>query len=418
MEDAIIKVKDLSKRYRLGIRTKSSDTLTGRLLDIIKAPVNNFKQLRSMSSFKGNEENVHWALRHIDFEVKQGEVLGIIGHNGAGKSTLLKILSRITPPSEGEIEITGRVSSLLEVGTGFHPELTGRDNIFMNGTIHGMTRREIASKLDEIIEFSGVEKYIDTPVKFYSSGMKVRLGFAVAAHLEPEILIIDEVLAVGDAKFQKKCLGKMKDVSESGRTVLFVSHDMNSIQNLCTRAILLNSGAIRFEGPTLDVVNHYNETIREAPNVLGNAIFRISSFHLNDILLGESPGVRCGEEFKIAAVIESDKGFKSPHLKITIRDLNGVPITVLSNIYSGFDFSDIDSPIINMECMVNKTPFAPGTYKADIEFRNNMKVEFRVTDALFFEILDADFYNSGKLMKNKAKGVMLETNWQFSTISK
>lgn len=418
MKEPAITVNNLSKRYRLGFRNKKSDTLSGKIADVLKAPVRNFKRLRSMSKFGIEDANIHWALKDVNFNVYQGEVLGIIGHNGAGKSTLLKILSRITPPTTGDIEITGRVSSLLEVGTGFHPELTGRDNIFMNGTIHGMTRREIASKLDEIIEFSGIEKYIDTPVKFYSSGMKVRLGFAVAAHLEPEILIIDEVLAVGDAKFQKKCLGKMKDVSESGRTVLFVSHDMNSIQNLCSRAILLNAGSIRFEGPTLDVVNHYNENMRETPNVIGNDHFKITSINLNDTLLSESPGVRCGEEFKFEATIESETGFKSPHLKIIIRDLNGVPITVLSNIYAGYDFDNITSPVIKLECLVNKTPFAPGSYKADVEFRNNMKVEFRFLDALFFEILDADFYNSGKLMKNKAKGVMLENSWQFSPVNK
>ncbi len=244
MSETVIKVSNLSKKYRIGYREKKNDTLFGRMGDIIKSPVSNFRKIRDMANFSDNGENVHWALKDIDFEVKEGQVLGIIGHNGAGKSTLLKILSRITPPSIGEIEITGRVSSLLEVGTGFHSELTGRDNIYMNGTIHGMTRREIASKLDEIVDFSGVEKYIDTPVKFYSSGMKVRLGFAVAASLEPEILIIDEVLAVGDAEFQKKCIGKMKDVADHGRTILFVSHDMGAVKNLCPETIILKGGRI------------------------------------------------------------------------------------------------------------------------------------------------------------------------------
>ncbi len=207
-------------------------------------------------SVKGASDWV-WALKNISFDVKQGEVLGIIGKNGAGKSTLLKLLSQVTLPSEGNIKIKGRIASLLEVGTGFHPELTGRENIFLNGAILGMTKVEIKSKLDEIVDFSGVEKYLDTPVKRYSSGMMVRLGFAVAAHLEPEILIVDEVLAVGDAEFQKKCVGKMKDVSSAGRTVLFVSHQMGIINQLCDRAILLKAGNIFADGATKKIVDQY-----------------------------------------------------------------------------------------------------------------------------------------------------------------
>lgn len=223
----IIKVSNLSKRYRLGLREKQSDTFIGQVSQIIHLPWRNLKRLNQLNKFNEENESVFWALKDISFEVKEGEVLGIIGKNGAGKSTLLKILSQITEPSSGKIEIHGRVASLLEVGTGFHPELSGRENIYMNGTILGMTRREIDAKLEEIIDFSGVEKFIDTPVKFYSSGMKVRLGFSVAAHLDPEILIIDEVLAVGDYEFQKKCLGKMEEVSiGQGRTVLFVSHNL------------------------------------------------------------------------------------------------------------------------------------------------------------------------------------------------
>jgi len=257
MNTPAISVKGLSKKYRIGIRQKKNDTLMGRLVSLVKAPIDNFRRLQSMSKFDSDDESVHWALHDINFEVAQGEVLGIIGHNGAGKSTLLKILSRITPPSSGIIDINGRVSSLLEVGTGFHPELTGRDNIFMNGTIHGMRKKEINAKLDEIIAFSGVEKYIDTPVKFYSSGMKVRLGFAVAAYLEPEILIIDEVLAVGDAEFQKKCLSKMDDVSKGGRTVLFVSHDMSAIKKICPQTLLLNKGHIISKGDTSTIIDNY-----------------------------------------------------------------------------------------------------------------------------------------------------------------
>lgn len=263
MSNTVIKVQALSKRYRIGLKEQRADTFIGQLGQLLRAPLDNFRQLRNLSRFQHDDESVFWALRDIEFEVQQGEVLGIIGHNGAGKSTLLKILSRITEPTSGEVRLRGRVSALLEVGTGFHPELTGRENIFMNGTILGMTRREIDAKLDEIVDFSGVEKYIDTPVKFYSSGMKVRLGFAVAAHLEPEILLIDEVLAVGDAAFQKKCLGKMEDISQNnGRTLLFVSHNMAAIQSICQKAIVLKNGLIEHEGDIISGVNAYNSSLR------------------------------------------------------------------------------------------------------------------------------------------------------------
>lgn len=243
----VIKVEDLSKRYMLGVL--GGKKLTSSIRDAFKGG--------QSTDVRENTESTYWALRKIDFEVRQGEILGIIGKNGAGKSTLLKVLSQISGPTTGDIKIKGRISTLLQVGTGMHPELTGRENIFLNGAILGMTRKEIKSKIDDIIEFSGVERYIDTPTKRYSSGMTVRLGFAVAAHLEPEILIIDEVLAVGDAEFQKKCLGKMKDAAGAGRTVLFVSHDMNAVQNLCTRCILLKDGLIDTIGDTQDVVDRY-----------------------------------------------------------------------------------------------------------------------------------------------------------------
>ena len=253
MSELAVRVEGLGKEYRLGAQPERYSTLRDRLN---KLPSALFKALRGRGE-RSEQNPPFWALKDVSFEVRPGEVVGIIGRNGAGKSTLLKILSRITEPTEGEVDIKGRVGSLLEVGTGFHPELTGRENVYLNGAILGMRRAEIARKFDDIVGFAEVEKFIDTPVKHYSSGMYMRLAFAVAAHLEPEILVVDEVLAVGDAEFQKKCLGKMSDVAKGGRTVIFVSHNMGAVQTLCTRAVLLRAGQMVQDGPVGRVLTAY-----------------------------------------------------------------------------------------------------------------------------------------------------------------
>jgi lipopolysaccharide transport system ATP-binding protein len=289
MSDIAIRVENLSKAYRIGLKEQRHETLAGAVVSFVKSPWQNYRNLRKLSNF-GDTHTYHgprttddgtqdsksvvssqlsvdssetppsdviWALKDVSFEVKRGEVVGIIGRNGAGKSTLLKILSRITEPTSGRATIYGRVGSLLEVGTGFHPDLTGRENIYLNGTILGMSKKEVDRKFDEIVAFSEVEKFIDTPVKRYSSGMRVRLAFAVAAYLEPEILIVDEVLAVGDLNFQRKCLGKMGEIAEHGRTVLFVSHNMAAVVELCQRGLVLESGEVRFDGTAGQSVNYY-----------------------------------------------------------------------------------------------------------------------------------------------------------------
>lgn len=251
-----IRVENLSKLYRLGQKQERYKTLRDTVTDMVRSPFRKAGSLLRADSATPQDEDM-WALRDVSFEVKRGEVIGIIGRNGAGKSTLLKILSRITEPTSGSVDLFGRVGCLLEVGSGFHPELTGRENVFLNGAILGMRRAEILSKFDEIVSFADVGRFVDTPVKRYSSGMYLRLAFAVAAHMQPEILIIDEVLAVGDFDFQNKCLGKMKDVANSGRTVLFVSHNMGAVQHLCDRAILLNSGRITHDAPAAETVAAY-----------------------------------------------------------------------------------------------------------------------------------------------------------------
>lgn len=251
MNDVTVQIENISKRYRIGLADARQETLVGAIMSSVTRPVENLRRLRKLASFNQQEgADIVWALRDVSFEVHQGEVVGIVGRNGAGKSTLLKILSRITEPTYGEAKIRGRVASLLEVGTGFHNELTGRENVYLNGTILGMKKAEIDRKFEEIVEFSGVATYLDTPVKRYSSGMRVRLAFAVAAYLEPEVLLIDEVLAVGDAEFQRKCLGKMEDVAHSGRTVLFVSHNMAAVRALCNRGVYLERGKVLQIGPT------------------------------------------------------------------------------------------------------------------------------------------------------------------------
>ncbi len=272
-----INVENLNKIYRIGLKEGMHDSLGKSFFEFIKSPVKNYKKYSSLYNFNDvnfndpdsdqEREDILWAVRDVSFEVKKGEVLGLIGGNGAGKSTLLKMLARITDPTSGQVEITGRISSLLEVGTGFHQELTGRENVYLNGTILGMRREEVARKFDEIVEFSGVEKFIDTPVKRYSSGMKVRLAFAVASVLEPEILLVDEVLAVGDASFQAKCLGKMSEVSKQGRTIIFVSHNMAAIEHLCSRVILLEHGKVKVDTDPDHAISKYYESISSGVDI-------------------------------------------------------------------------------------------------------------------------------------------------------
>ncbi|RUL87164.1 ABC transporter ATP-binding protein [Tautonia sociabilis] len=308
MADPAILVENLSKVYRIGSAEERHETLSGAALGLLSAPLRNLHRLRSLDASRSlrrpnrptpneHSDDLLWALRDVSFQVHRGEVLGVIGRNGAGKSTLLKILSRVASPSAGRVTMFGRVSSLLEVGTGFHPELTGRENVYLNGTILGMRKAEIDRKFDQIVDFSGVSRFLDTPVKRYSSGMKVRLAFAVAAHLEPEILIVDEVLAVGDYEFQRRCLGKMEDVARGGegRTVLFVSHNMGMMRSLCNRAICLRQGELVFEGAVADCIEYY-ENANGASQDVGIVRFEeeeTKSINILEVKLINSTGRCC-----------------------------------------------------------------------------------------------------------------------------
>lgn len=352
MSDVVIKVENLSKQYRLGnvgLGTISHDlnrwwyNVRGKEDPYLKIGEENDR------SVKGSSEYV-WALRDINFEVKQGEVLGIIGRNGAGKSTLLKILSRTTSPTTGSVKIKGRVASLLEVGTGFHPELSGRENIFLNGAILGMTKREIKNKFDEIVDFAGVERYIDTPVKRYSSGMYVRLAFGVAAHLEPEILIVDEVLAVGDAEFQKKALGKMKDVSyKEGRTVLFVSHNLAAVNQLCNCVLLLNNGVIETVDKTDAVIDKYLNGLRTKGYFI-NRKLELNENHFKIAFMCDERENEKNDfsfEQKICIKIELSLPYYNEFLELAMRveDRNKIPVFTIhesiKNFYSGFNESTV-----------------------------------------------------------------------------
>ncbi len=385
MSDIAIKVQNISKRYLIG------DTSSGSLQETI-------------SGFFGNKASNRteefYALRDISFEVKRGEAIGIIGKNGAGKSTLLKVLSRITEPTSGRIEIDGRVSSLLEVGTGFHPELTGRENVFLNGTILGMKRQEIKDKFDEIVAFSGVEKFLDTPVKRYSSGMKVRLAFAVAAHLEPEILIIDEVLAVGDAEFQKKCLGKMEDVAGEGRTVLFVSHNMGAVKQLCTRGLMLKQGKVVTQGTIAQVVDAY----QEQDNILGNrstarfAIDTDKDFQLikadlmNDIMK-PAEVFECEEEIFISLTCQTTRPVSGLYGYLTIKDQQG-NLLIETDTYDHLPnvLENIPAGEMRFLLKISRRTLAPGSYVIYLNFSSKQSLgDFNIDspgNILSFDVVD------------------------------
>lgn len=324
MSNIAVKVVGLGKEYRIGGKQERYRTLRDSLTDAVSAP---FKRARSLLHGQaygaaGLEETI-WALKDVSFEVKHGEVVGIIGRNGAGKSTLLKVLSRITEPTEGYADVYGRVGSLLEVGTGFHPELTGRENIYLNGAILGMTRAEIDHKFDEIVDFAEVERFIDTPVKHYSSGMGLRLGFAVAAHLEPEILVVDEVLAVGDAQFQKKCLGKMSDVAGEGRTVLFVSHNMAAVHLLCGKALVLEDGDVVFQGDTGQAIHQYLAVFNHEMPTTDNHLVNISHVRIGQNSDGTIASQEAFDVFCRIHVRDQLPGFR---LFCIIEDSSGDPI--------------------------------------------------------------------------------------------
>ena len=394
MSSLSINAENVSKMYRLGASLDGHRSLAHRLRQIVSSPV------RQLRFWKGEapEEETLWALRDVSFRVNEGEVVGIIGHNGAGKSTLLKILTRITEPTSGRIEFRGRVASLLEVGTGFHMELTGRENVFLNGALLGMTRREILSKFDEIVEFSGVHRFLDTPVKRYSSGMKVRLAFAVAAHLEPEILLIDEVLAVGDSEFQRRCLGKMNEVARAGRTVVFVSHNMAAMKSLCERVYLLEHGRVTAEGETNSVVSQY--VIRQAKDVTSADLHRVASDRGEGTLINQEPQcgeyhLSCGEPLVIDFMIELADTIPRASIGVTLCNSETSPVIGMSSKVQSVSSSPGPSRTWAIKCDLGRVPLNSGTYYTRVYVGDGNHDIARFSNAQTIHIDEHDVFGWG-----------------------
>lgn len=409
----VITVQNVSKLYQLGERRLRYKTLRDSIAESV------MRGFRPAHVEK--EKQVLWALRDVSFNIHQGEVVGLIGRNGAGKSTMLKILSEITYPTEGRVDIHGRVGSLLEVGTGFHPELTGRENIFLNGAILGMTRVEIRRKFDEIVAFAEVEDFIDTPVKRYSSGMHVRLAFAVAAHLEPEILLVDEVLAVGDAQFQKKCLGKMSDVAHGhGRTIIFVSHNMAAVESLCSRCLLIDAGCLAADGPTETVIAGYQSISSDMksgwtdlgahPGRRRNATPIMKRVSLLDGEGQFTSAVRMGAPLSVQVSFDTGGKPLRPFFGVAVKSLIGAPVFSIDNrIIPGFVFEAASQGTIS--CCFPHLPLMPGTYVLDLYLGDEHLSIDAVFDAVAFDVTPSDVFSSGKLPHAHTGSVFCPATW-------
>jgi lipopolysaccharide transport system ATP-binding protein len=411
----VISITDLSKQYLLGARG------TGTFVhDINRWLINKTgKEDPYLKIGQTKSKNDFWALKNVNFELNEGDILGIIGKNGAGKSTLLKILSKITQPTSGKIKINGKLSSLLEVGTGFHPELTGRENIFLNGAILGMSKVEIKAKFDEIVDFSAISEFIDTPVKRYSSGMYVRLAFAVAAHLSADIIVIDEVLAVGDAQFQKKCLGKMKEVSNSGRTLIFVSHNMAAVKSLCTKGIVLNHGAMEGQIQTANsAVAAYLSSMREQNNSFsfidhtsrkgnGKALFTKIAFIQNGL---ETSMPETGEHLVVRLYLIVKEFINQCFFAISFNTLEGENKILLSSelINKSFQYNPGEHFV---ECNIGKNPLQSGEYSINLFLKSNNDIVDWIQEAAVVEIATGDFYGTGRVIENRNSSVLIQQAW-------
>nr|WP_290226434.1 ABC transporter ATP-binding protein [Trichocoleus desertorum] len=412
MSDTVIRVENLGKKYIIGHQTQGRSRYTA-LRDVLADGARSVGR-RILNPFAQQPlpptKEEFWALKDVSFEIEQGEAIGIIGRNGAGKSTLLKILSRITEPTTGRVELKGRVASLLEVGTGFHPELTGRENIFLNGAILGMSRVEINRKFDEIVEFAEVSRFLDTPVKRYSSGMYVRLAFAVAAHLEPEILLVDEVLAVGDAKFQKRCLGKLRDVAGSeGRTILFVSHDLPAMQALCNKAVLMHHGSIKMQGISSEIIANYlslgsqdflgEVSLQKHPGRLHSREKALQKIWLTNDNHEKTNEFSMGDSLLASFSFDCEHPVSAPGFGFGFEDQTGRRIFSLNNYMSPNpknEFGSIKQGTVSLK--IDNIPLMPGKYYISVSLVENQAewVDF-IERAIGFEVYPADIFGSGKI---------------------
>ena len=405
-----IRVKDLGKQFHLGENVR------------YRTVRESWRQLLGRGKEK-SKDDILWALRNVSFDVKQGEVVGVIGRNGAGKSTLLKILSRITRPTEGMADIHGRVGSLLEVGTGFHPELTGRENIYLNGAILGMTGREVKAKFDDIVAFAEIEKFLDTPVKRYSSGMYVRLAFAVAAHLEPEILLVDEVLAVGDAQFQRKCLGKMGDVAGHGRTVLFVSHNLGAVAGLCNRCLLIDGGRLTAYGDTDKVIEEYTFGQKKSAEIpvidrtdrRGNGKVRFTHVKVRGDSFDERDSDPiCGKQATVIVGYKSSskENLRNPRVAVIFLDSLGSPLFICDTQLKN-DFSSLP-PVGEISCIIPRLPLAAGSYQIRLWASVNGHEADLVDNAANVHVVDGDFYGTGRSpIKSKHGVFFVDQDWSI-----
>ncbi len=417
MSNLAIEVEQLGKQYHVGETQNALPTLRDAVVDMFRAPWKRLKDVLSGKAAHGNQQTF-WALKDVSFHLETGTVLGVIGRNGAGKSTLLKLLSRITAPTSGWANIYGRVGSLLEVGTGFHPELTGRDNIWLNGAMLGMKRQEIAEKFDEIVDFSEIEKFLDTPVKHYSSGMYMRLAFAIAAHLEPEILVVDEVLAVGDAGFQKKCLGKMDSVAKQGRTILFVSHSMAAIQNLCSRVMWLDGGTIKNIGPTREVIGDYLNLITEVQKIplrdredrSGSGEVRFVQVELQNTEGNPIPSFISGEPAQLVLYFENRTGRALNHCSfgVGIDDQLSQRITFLNNQLVTQADDIFPNELQRITFRIPRLPLISGKYGFTLFCSRKNVVMDWIQNAGSFFVEDGDYYGSGKIQPAQQGSFLLD----------
>lgn len=416
-----VQVENLGKKYKIGAILREDDTLIQSFANLTVAPFRRiYRMLRGEIESAYELDQDFWAIRDVSFKVKHGEVIGIIGRNGAGKSTLLKLLSSITEPSEGRIVLNGRVGSLLEVGTGFHSELTGRENVYLNGTILGMTRKEVKRKFDDIVQFAGVEQFIDTPVKHYSSGMTVRLGFAVAAHLEPEILIVDEVLSVGDAEFQKKSIGKMSEVASAGRTVLFVSHNLASVENLCNRGIVLDSGHVAFAGTQTEAITHYTKTtgytgvdLLDRPDREGSGEIWVTAIQLRNANGDVVDVARSNEDLFIYLFYKADKAINIERLSagIAAKTMLNVPVFHHHNTLTNDVFRSTDRQGAFV-LHIQNLPLIPTSYKLTYSLHMDGKYIDRIEDAFQLDVTASDVFASGRIPQPGHGHTLVLGNWE------